>query len=242
MLVFLYSLISYAIGVGSSAYLVGWMAGILPGAYGGPLGDTGGAGLAWNFGLLALFGIQHSLMARPGFKRWLTNTVPAAAERSTYVLMTGVVIFLMVGFWTPQPSPAWQVNGAPAVVLWILFAGGWLFMFAATFATNHFELFGLRQAWLHFRGRPYTELPFTRQGIYGTLRHPIQTGILIGIWCLPTMRTENLIMSMGITIYVFIGLWFEEKDLIANFGEDYQRYKAEVGGLVPKFAKNQAEN
>ena len=234
MFVFIYSLFSYLAGVASVAYLIGWMVGIAPGAFGGLLGEELLPGIAWDLVLLALFGLQHSVMARQSFKDSLTKMVPVAAERSTYILMTGVVIFVMVGFWSPYSALAWEFSGPLETLLWCLVALGWIFMLSASFGTNHFELFGLRQAWLHMRGVPYTELEFTRSGIYGYIRHPIQTGILVGIWCLPVMRVDNLLMNIGITIYIAIGLWFEERDLLANFGEDYRRYKAEVGGLLPK--------
>ena len=230
-----YAVVAYLIGVGGLAYMILWMAGLAPGAFGSPLSASAVGAFVGDVCLLMLWSVQHSVMARARFKDGLTKIIPAAAERSTYVLMSGAVLFVMVAFWSPMPQVIWNAqHGLARVVLWGSFIAGWTFLLVATFGTNHFELFGLRQAYLHYKGVAYSPLPFTRTGIYGWMRHPIQTGVLIGIWSVPTMHLDHLIMSSGLTIYVFVGLCFEERDLIRSFGEQYERYRAEVGGLWPK--------
>ena len=237
-LVFAYAVISYLIGCAGLAYLILWMAGLLPGAFGGPW--VGHREMDWitDLLLLALFGLQHSIMARPGFKRLLLHLLPNAAERATYVLASGLVTLALVAFWSPMPQSIWLVEATPAAtLLWVLFVAGWALLFTATFGTNHFELFGLRQAWLYLRGRPWEPLPFVRAGLYRYVRHPIMTGLLIGIWSTPDMRLEHLIMSTGLTVYIFIGVFFEERDLVGYFGEGYLQYRREVGGVVPRLRR-----
>lgn len=234
-----YAGLGYLAGSAGLVYLILWLAGLAPGAFGSALGGMREGDWIQDLLLLVLFGVQHSVMARPRFKRFLARLLPAAAERATYVLVSGLVLALMVAWWSPMPQSIWRVEAFPAAdILWLLFAAGWMLLFAATFGTNHFELFGLRQAWLYFRGRPWQPLPFVRRGLYRRLRHPIMTGLLIGLWATPNMRLEHLFMSTGLTVYIFIGLWFEERDLIGHFGEDYRRYRREVGAVLPRLRRS----
>lgn len=232
-----YSIVAYLFGFAGLAYTILWMGDIAPGAMGGPISDSGLAPWLWNACLLLLFALQHSVMARPAFKQKLLKIIPQAAERSTYVLASGLSMLIMVVFWSPMPGTVWQANNdILSAVIWAVFLFGWSVCFLATFGTGHFDLFGLRQAYTYFKGEEYTAIPFVRRGLYKWVRHPIQTGVLIGVWATPHMQLEHLLLSVGMSIYVFVGLWFEEKDLIAYFGDEYRSYKSEVGGLFPRIA------
>ena len=234
-LVLIYSILAYFISFAGLAYIILWMAGLIPGAFGGPLADITGGPWVWNVLLLLLFGVQHSLMARSSFKQVLTRYIPVAAERSTYVLASGLAMLVMMIYWSPMPQVVWEVETLwIAWVLFGLFVFGWNLCFVATFGNNHFDLFGVRQAYIYFKGEEYKPVEFGRNGLYKWIRHPIQTGVLIGVWANPMMRLDHLLLSAGLTIYIFIGLWFEERDLIKAFGDEYRTYKAEVGGLIPK--------
>ncbi len=187
-----------------------------------------------NLILVSLFGLQHSVMARPGFKAWWTQKIPGAAERSTYVFATVIALGAILWFWQPMPSIVWSVeNPGLRNLIWGLFSLGWIYMILATFAINHFDLLGLRQAYFYWKGEPYPTLPFVKKWMYHFNRHPIQTGILVGIWATPKMTLGHLMLSATFTIYILIGLAFEERDLIRTFGEQYGRYRAEVGGIIP---------
>ncbi|MBA1146310.1 isoprenylcysteine carboxylmethyltransferase family protein [Ectothiorhodospiraceae bacterium WFHF3C12] len=233
--IFAYSIVAYALGMTALVWLVASAAGLCP--FGtGPLETTTTAGaLAVNATLVVLFGVQHSVMARQRFKDWWTRSVPPAAERSTYVLTAGLALGLLLWLWQPMPSTIWSVSGPLARgFIWALFASGWLYLVAATFATNHFDLFGLRQAWLHLRERPYTPVPFVRHWMYRYSRHPMMAGILVGLWATPEMRADHLVLATGFTAYVAIGVAFEERELAGHFGNEYRRYCREVGALLPR--------
>lgn len=190
--------------------------------------------LCINLILVFLFGLQHSIMARPNFKKWWTQKIPVAAERSTYVLFSAVALATLLYFWQPMQITIWSVNNINLkYLIWGLFACGWIYFVLATFAINHFDLFGLRQVLLYTKGETPTELPFNKRWMYNFNRHPIQTGILIGIWTTPYMQLEHLVLSTGFTFYILIGIALEERDLIRIYGEEYQRYRDRVGGLFP---------
>ncbi|MDJ0675283.1 MAG: hypothetical protein QNJ36_07900 [Calothrix sp. MO_167.B42] len=187
-----------------------------------------------NLVLVCLFGLQHSVMARPGFKAWWGQKIPSAAERSTYVLATVIALAAILWFWQPMPGIIWSVeNPGLRNLIWGLFSCGWVYMILATFAINHFDLLGLRQAYFYWKGEPYTTLPFVKKWMYHFHRHPIQMGILIGIWATPKMTLGHLMLSTTFTVYILIGLALEERDLIRTFGEQYGRYREEVGGIIP---------
>ena len=205
-------------------------------------GEPGNAYLtaAINIGLIALFGLQHSLMARPGFKRWLAGVLPPAAERSTFMLATAVVVFLLCLAWQPMPTPVWRAddNLLYATLLAIGLAG-WALVFYATFLINHFDLFGLRQVWLYFQGREYTQIPFRVSSLYRFVRHPIMTGVLVGIWFTPVMTLGHLLFATGMSIYILVGVYHEEKDLVRAFGERYLRYRGTTGRFFPRAGVSQ---
>jgi protein-S-isoprenylcysteine O-methyltransferase Ste14 len=197
----------------------------------------------WNGLLIGLWGVIHSVTARPAFKKTLTKLIPEPAERSTYVLLAGVTSVLLVGYWQPLPGHIWHFQSeAIAITVRSLALFGWAFLLASTFAINHFDLFGLRQVYLNFRNQQRPPLEFTERMMYRFIRHPIQTGVLIGIWATPSMSTTQLLLSLGFTVYIAIGLWFEERDLITEHGEDYLAYRQRTGAVLPVVRSRSASN
>lgn len=189
-----------------------------------------GLAVAIDLALIALFGVQHSVMARPAAKAWLTNLVPASLERSLFVLASSAALVVLFAQWRPIPGLCWQVDGAAGQVLLALGLAGWGIVLISTFLLNHFELFGLAQAW---RGDIGGKATFRTPLFYRWVRHPIYTGFLLALWAAPEMSASRALLALGLTVYVFIGIAHEERDLIATFGEDYRSYKARVGKLLP---------
>ncbi len=188
-----------------------------------------------NVALVVLWGLQHSVMARGWFKAKLTTFLPTVLERSTYVLIAGLVLILFVFYWQPIDGMLWDVkNETLRVLLWAGFVFGWLFSVVATFVINHFELFGLQQVYLHLLDKPTPTQDFTQKLFYKFIRHPIQLGVLLGLWITPVMNYGHLMLSVLMSIYIFIGLYFEEKDLVEELGEEYVAYKQRVGMMFPK--------
>ena len=188
--------------------------------------------------LIAAFGVQHSVMARPTFKRWWTRFVPQPIERSTYVLFSNVVMSMLLWQWRPIGGVVWDVTQpALRVALHALFAFGWLAVPGVSLMINHFDLFGTRQVWLHLRGLPYSNDPFRTPMAYRFVRHPLYVGWLIAFWATPTMSAAHLVFAVGMTAYIFIAIPFEERNLVEHFGEEYEDYRRNVGGLIPKFAR-----
>lgn len=225
-----YSLLAYLIGVAGLSAIILAYAGLIPL---GLLTVTDSPWLAGgiNIGLLVLFAVQHSVMARPAFKQWLNRYLPEATQRSHFVWTSGVVSALLVFCWQPLTGHIWQLEGIAAGVMWAIFSLGWAYLLAATFAINHFDLFGLRQVWFAIKNTPYQPVPFKEHWMYRYSRHPIMLGVLIGIWALPTMNASLLMMSIGLTVYIAIGLYFEERDLIQCWGKQYLDYRNRVGLL-----------
>ena len=187
-----------------------------------------------NLLVLGVFAVQHSVMARPAFKRWWTRFVPKPVERSTYVLFSSAALLLLFHAWQPMGGVVWDVqHPIGRGVLYSLFAGGWLLVLVATFLINHFDLFGLRQVYLHLRGRDYTHLPFVTRALYRFIRHPIMLGFLVAFWAAPHMTLGHLLFSIATTGYIFIGVFLEERDLAAFHGRDFARYREEVPAFVP---------
>jgi protein-S-isoprenylcysteine O-methyltransferase Ste14 len=188
-----------------------------------------------NLGLLALFALQHSIMARRSFKRWWTKFVPPTVERSTYVLAATLALALLLWQWRPIPEPLiWRVENSIGVqVLWAVFWLGWAVLLLATFLINHFELFGLHQVFSRLIGREIPEAEFRTPFIYRYVRHPIYLGFLLGFWAAPVMTAGHLLFAIGATGYILVGIWFEERDLIAQFGDRYRQYRDQVGMLIP---------
>jgi protein-S-isoprenylcysteine O-methyltransferase Ste14 len=194
------------------------------------------AALAIDLALLALFAVQHSGMARPAFKRWWTRFVPPPIERSTFVLMSSLVLLLLFWQWRPLPQPVWQVEqGLARGVLWAVSMLGWLLVLVSSFAINHFELFGLRQVWLHRqRHEANKEEPFVVRAMYRIVRHPLMLGFLIAFWVAPTMSLGHLLFAVVVTGYIFVAVKFlEERDLIAVHGDAYREYQRKVPMLLP---------
>ena len=187
-----------------------------------------------NAALVVLFGVQHSVMARPAFKRWWARFVPSSIERSTYVLLSSVVLALLYWQWRTMPTVIWDVRvPAARAVLWVLFWLGWAIALLATFLINHFDLFGLRQVYLASRQKPYTSVEFRVRLLYRVVRHPLMLGMVIAFWAAPVMTAGHLLFSTGMTIYILIATQLEERDLVASLGNQYRDYRREVSMLLP---------
>ncbi len=199
-------------------------------------GSTASGGLAWlgNILLLALFAIQHSVMARPGFKKAWTKIVPKPAERSTFVLFTVIVLALLFWLWQPMPSAIWNVgNPAGRIILWALFWIGFLIVLLATFMIGHFELFGVVQVARHLAGTPEPPPKFKSPGFYKIVRHPIMLGFIVAFWAIPTMTSGHLLFAIVTTAYILVAIQLEERDLLSFLGEEYTNYRKKVRSLIP---------
>ncbi|MEK8019824.1 MAG: methanethiol S-methyltransferase [Candidatus Parabeggiatoa sp.] len=189
-----------------------------------------------NLVLISLFGLQHSVMARPQFKQGWLKIVPSILERSTYVFISSLALILLIWQWQPLPAVIWHVeNPIGYWTLFGLFWFGWLFSFFATSLINPFDLIGLRQVYLYWHDKPYTALPFQVVSIYKSIRHPIMLGTIIGLWATPTMSVGHLILAIGFTVYIFIGIHFEEKNMVTDFGEVYEQYQQHTSKVIPNF-------
>ncbi len=239
----LFALVAYAIFFATFLYLiafVGNIAAVRRTVDVGPAAPVAAA-LAIDIALIALFGVQHSVMARPGFKTWWTRVVPPPAERSVYVLMASAVLIILFAFWRPIAGTVWSVTSPlGAGVLWALFALGWGIVLISTFLLNHFELFGLQQAWLHLRGRQ-AEPPELRQPmLYKWIAHPLYAGFFLAFWATPRMSYGHLLLAAGMSAYMLIAIRYEERDLTGFYGEDYTRYRKGVGMIFPRFGRRAA--
>jgi len=194
-----------------------------------------GAALAVNVALIALFGLQHSVMARQGFKRAWMKIVPKPAERSMYVLLASLALIVLFRFWQPIGSIVWSVR-APLLhdLLFVLFMVGWLTVLVSTFLINHFELFGLQQAYYFARGREPPAPAFRTPLFYRWVRHPIYSGFFLAFWATPEMTAGHLLLALGVSIYMLIAIPYEERDLISFYGRDYEEYRGRVGKLFPR--------
>lgn len=229
--IFLFGIISYLVGAG--AYfggIIGFLTGLLPS---GKITSSGEA-LLINVGLMVLWGVPHSLMARQGFKRWWTKIVPKAMERSVYMLQAGLLMMLLIWQWRAMPGVVWHVeNGASRGLIWGLFGLGWVIAFIATVLINHFELTGLQQTWAYLRNEKAVPPSFRTPFLYKVVRHPMQFGVLLAFWAAPTMTVGRLVFALGMTAYILIGLRFEERDLLRRFGDRYRVYQAATPMLIP---------
>ena len=194
--------------------------------------------LVIDVALIALFGVQHSVMARPGFKAWWTRVVPTASERSVYVLMASAVLLVLMAFWRPIEGTVWNVtNPLGETVLWTLFALGWGIVLISTFLLNHFELFGLQQAWFHVRGKTAEPHQLRQPLFYKWVAHPLYSGFFLAFWATPHMTYGHLLLAAGMSVYMLIAIRYEEGDLTSYYGEEYTRYRKGVGMLFPRFGK-----
>jgi protein-S-isoprenylcysteine O-methyltransferase Ste14 len=194
--------------------------------------------LAADIGLIALFGLQHSIMARPRFKKAWTRIVPAPLERSIYVLFASLALIIMFLFWHPIPTIVWSVATPWAVyALWGVFALGWAIVLVSTFLISHFELFGLHQVWAHNRGRTMPEPVFRTPLFYARVRHPLYSGFILAFWATPVMTAGHLLLAAGMTVYILIAIRHEERDLVWLFGTQYQDYRRRAGMLIPRFGR-----
>ncbi|HEX6020284.1 MAG TPA: isoprenylcysteine carboxylmethyltransferase family protein [Burkholderiaceae bacterium] len=238
---FLYGLLVYVFFLATFVYAIGFVGNLplLPRTI-----DTGSSAplvetLIVDLGLLGAFALQHSVMARRGFKRWWTRLVPESVERSTFVLAATAVLALLLWQWRPIAEPViWHVeNPIGRVVLHLLFWAGWAVLLISTFLINHFELFGVRQVFGKLAGRGVPAPEFRTPGFYRHVRHPIYLGFVIAFWATPQMSAGHLLFAIATTGYILVGIWFEERDLIEQFGARYRVYRAQVGMLLPRLRK-----
>ena len=237
MLFFVYGVVCHLLFLIVYAWLAAFFAGVplLPTTVDGPARLPLGWALAINVGLVLAFALQHSVMARPGFKRLWTKVVPEPIERSTYVLLSCIVLAGLMLFWQPIDAVVWNLPPGPARwAAWALFAAGWLMVPLVSLMINHFDLFGTRQVWLHLRGQPYTSLPFRTPMLYSQMRHPLYVGWAIAFWATPTMTVGHLLLATLLTGYMLVASLFEEQDLVAHFGRAYEDYRRRVPMFVPR--------
>jgi protein-S-isoprenylcysteine O-methyltransferase Ste14 len=236
-LAFAYGVACYATFFGTFLYAIGFLGNFLV-----PRSIDSAPTAPWTQALLidslllGLFAIQHSVMARPGFKNWWTKFVPEPIERSTYVLFSSLALILTFAFWQPLGGTVWSVeDSAGRFGLYSLYGMGWLIVLLSSFLINHFDLFGLRQVWLYLKGKDYTPLPFKTPGAYKVVRHPLYVGWFICFWATPTMTVSHLVFALLSSGYILAALPFEERDLKHALGEPYRRYSESVPRFIPRF-------
>lgn len=230
-----YGAVAYLLFLVSFVYAIGFVGNIfVPRSVDRAISAPGWEAVLIDVVLLGVFALQHSVMARPAFKRWWTRWVPASIERSTYVVLSSAALLLLYWQWRTLPTIVWDVK-LPAVraALWVLFGIGWATVFFASFMVSHLDLFGLRQVYLAWQGKPYRDLDFRVQYLYRLVRHPLMLGFLIAFWAAPTMTVGHLLFSVATTGYILIALQLEEHDLIASLGDQYRAYRGEVPALLP---------
>jgi protein-S-isoprenylcysteine O-methyltransferase Ste14 len=239
----LYGFISYLAFLGTILYAIGFVGNlVVPKTIDGepelPLVNA----ILTDVLLLLIFALQHSIMARPSFKSWWAKFVPSHLERSTFVLLASLCLILMMWQWQPVGGVVWSTeNETLKTILLISYLSGWAIVFLSTFLINHFDLFGLRQVWLYATGRSYTDLPFRVPAFYKLVRHPLYLGFLVAFWSTPFMTVTHLLFAGLTTGYILTAIRFEERDLLASFGETYRNYKRWVPMIIP-FCKRKTEN
>ncbi|MBR0878050.1 protein-S-isoprenylcysteine O-methyltransferase Ste14 [Bradyrhizobium japonicum] len=237
--ILLYAIVSYAVFTASFLYALGFVGNyVVPKSIDTSI-DVGapanlGEAIVVNLLLMSLFAIQHSVMARPAFKRWWAGVLPIACQRSTYVLLSSLILLLLFWQWRPIPAPVWQASGVTAWLLTGVHWLGWLIAFASTCMIDHFDLFGLRQALVALRGAEISGQSFRTPLLYKIVRHPLMLGFLLAFWATPEMTSGHLLFAIANTAYILVALQFEERDLIAEFGATYQDYRRRVPMLLPR--------
>lgn len=241
---FLYGVICYVAFLFSFLYVIGFVGNlVVPKSI-----DTGpesslSQSLLINIALLGLFAIQHTVMARPAFKRWWTKIVPVHVERSTFVLASSLILLLLYWQWRPMTGVIWSMeNPVGNVVLFALFWLGWGTVLFSSFIINHFDLFGLRQVWFHLTNQEYHHVEFKTRSLYRYIRHPLMLGLIIGSWATPHMTAGHLLFAGAATAYILIGIQFEEHDLVQFLGKDYDEYRHRVPMFIPFLRKRSGDN
>ena len=239
LLALIFGVVSYAIFFGSFLYWIGFVSNmIVPKGIDSGVETATATALIINLALLALFGVQHTVMARPGFKEGWTRVVPKSIERSTYVLLSSARVILRYWQWRPMPGVIWEVEAAWAQsLLWAVLFGGILIVLLSTFIIDHFDLFGLRQVWLNLREKAYSHPGFKVTFFYKFVRHPLYVGWIMSMWGTPRMTVGHLLFAAGLTTYIFIAIYYEEKDLVKFLGDDYIQYKEKVPMIIPTIGK-----
>jgi methanethiol S-methyltransferase len=241
ILFFVYGCAAYLLFLATFLYAIAFIGGFgVPVILDGPATTPFATALLINAGLLAVFAVQHSVMARPWFKRWWTQVVPWAIERSTYVLFASLALDLLFWQWRPLGGVVWNVEQPMLrAVIWAVFAFGWLQVLVMTFLIDHFDLFGLRQVWLHLRGKQYTRVHFATPAPYRVIRHPLYLGFMIAFWAAPTMSVTRLVFAVATTAYMLIAIQFEEHDLVHEHGRSYEDYRRRVPMILPLLRRQQ---
>ena len=235
ILALVYGTLCYVVFFVTFLYAIGFVSNLgVPKSIDTPSADPLAWALLIDVALLSVFAIQHSVMARPGFKRWWTRFVPEPVERSTYVLLSSLALALLFWQWRGIDGIVWMAERPWAVYTWWgLHASGWLIVLTGTFLINHFDLFGLRQVYLRAKNRDYTHLPFRTPLLYKVVRHPIMVGFMLAFWSTPVMTVGHLVFALATTGYILIALRFEERDLVDALGPQYEAYREEVPMLIP---------
>lgn len=235
-----YGAATYILFLGTFVYALGFVGNFgVPTTLDGPAATIWHRALLTDLALLALFAIQHSVMARPAFKRMITRFIPEAIERSTYVLASSAALLLLFWQWQPIGGLVWSIESAPGrALMYAGFGFGWLLVLVTTFVINHFDLFGLRQVWAHWQGKPATPAPFVTPLLYRIVRHPLYVGWLLAFWCTPTMTLTHLVFAAMTTGYILVAIQFEERDLMRAHPE-YAAYRQRVPMLIPRWPQPQ---
>ena len=236
IIMFIYSILAYLIGFVSLLFWILSVSRLIPIiSIDRPAGLSFPQAFIKDLGLVMLFGIQHSVMARKSFKKWIIRILPIPIERSTYVLISGILLAFLVWQWEPMGGTIWSIPDGSILyyVIYTLFFTGWAILFISTFLINHFDLFGLRQTYHELLRIPYKPLEFKVKAFYKYVRHPLYFGLIVGIWATPTMTLTHLCFAILLTSYTVVGARFEEKDLIRDFGDDYRNYQRKTSMFIP---------